>query len=428
MLQIDCKNIENYFDRLWPICRSITGNGLRESYKILQELIPLNLTEVPTGTQVFDWAVPKEWNINNAYIITPDGNKIADFRENNLHIVGYSIPVNETLAYEELVKHIYTQPRLPDAIPYVTSYYKEMWGFCLSKNEFDKLPKSGLYKVFIDSELKEGSLTYGEAILKGETTDEILISSYLCHPSMANNELSGPLTLSFLYKLLESLPNRRYTYRFVLVPETIGTITYLNNNKQDILNNVKAGFVLTCCGTDKPFVYKRSRHETSQTDLIAEHVLKHSNKIYSIIDFDPIGSDERQYCSPGFDLAVGSLMRSKYHDYIEYHTSLDNKSLISFEAMQETIEMYFSMMQAFELNHAYRNTIQFCEPNMGKRNLYEDLSGALVMPEQLATRMRIINYMDGTRSLLQFCERYNLNILELKNELELLLSKGVLER
>lgn len=428
MQSIDPKDIEKYFDDLWPICRSITGDGLRKSYKILSELIPLKLTEVKTGTNVFDWVIPKEWNVRSAYIITPDGKKIADLSKNNLHVVGYSTPVDKEMSYEELIKHLYTLPRLPNAIPYITSYYSEKWGFCVSQNEFDALPKQGKYKVVIDSELKDGSLTYGDCILKGETSDEILISSYLCHPSMANNELSGPLVLSFLYQLVAAMPKRRYTYRFVLCPETIGTIAYLHQNKQTILDHVRGGFVLTCCGTSKPFVYKKSRRETSQTDKIAEHILKHSGSHYSIIGFDPIGSDERQYCSPGFNLAVGSLMRSKYHEYNEYHTSLDNKELISFEALKETVEMYFKMIEVFELDQIYINTIQFCEPNMGKRNLYEDLSGALVMPDQIARRMRLINYMDGQHSLLDFCEKYGLHILDLKDEIQLLLNKGVLKR
>lgn len=426
MNPINLKELEEYFDELWPICRSITGNGLRESFAILSKLIPLNITEVKTGTNVFDWTIPKEWNIKDAYIITPSGEKIADFNQNNLHVVGYSIPVNKEITYDELIGHLHTLPRLPNAIPYVTSYYKEKWGFCLSQNEFDRLPKSGKYKVFIDSELTNGSLTYGDFLLKGETEDEILISSYLCHPSMANNELSGPLTLSFLYQLVAGIPNRKYSYRFVLVPETIGTIAYLSDHKGELLKHVKGGFVLTCCGTNKPFVYKRSRQETSLTDIIAEHVLRNSSKEYSLIDFDPIGSDERQYCSPGFNLAIGSLMRSKYHEYEEYHTSLDNKSLISFEAIKESVEMYFQMIEAFELNHNYVNSVMFCEPNMGKRNLYEDLSGALVMPDKLATRMRLLNYMDGKNSLIGFCNKYNVNILDLRSEIELLLSKKVL--
>lgn len=428
MDQINPKEIERYFDRLWPICRSITGNGLRQSFKILSELIPLKLTEVVTGTPVFDWVIPNEWNIKEAYIITPEGNKIADFSINNLHVVNYSTPINKEISYEELKNHIYTIPRLPDAIPYITSYYREKWGFCMSQNEFEKLPKTGMYKVVIDSELKPGSLTYGECILKGETEEEVLFSSYLCHPSMANNELSGPLTLSFLYTLIAAIPNRKYTYRFVIVPETIGTIAFLTNNKEALIKNVKAGYVITCCGTDKPFVYKKSRQENSISDLLAEHLLKHSKSEYEIIDFDPIGSDERQYCSPGFNLPVGSLMRSKYHEYQEYHTSLDNKKLISFEALVNTIQMYFNIVEALELNHCYKNTIMFCEPNMGKRNLYEDLSGALTMPEQLTTRMRLINYMDGNNSLLQFSEKYNLNILNLKHEVKQLLNKGVLEK
>lgn len=426
MKRTDPNDIEIYFDKLWPICRSITGNGLRESFKILSDIIPLQLTEVPTGTPVFDWVIPKEWNITDAYIITPEGKKICDFNANNLHVVNYSVPIKEEMPYEELVKHLYTLDRLPGAVPYVTSYYREKWGFCLSKNEFDTLPKTGNYRVVIDSELKAGSLTYGECILKGETSDEILLSSYLCHPSMANNELSGPLALSFLYRLIAAMPNRRYTYRFVIVPETIGAIAFLAHNKEAVLKNVKAGYVMTCVGTDKPFVLKKSRREDSIADEMALHILKHSGRQYSVINFDPLGSDERQYCSPGFNLPVASLMRSKYHDYPEYHTSLDNKSFISFEAMSQTVETYFSIIKGLELNRCYKNTIQFCEPNMGKRGLYEDLSGALTMPEQLSTRMRLINYTDGETSLLAFCERYSLNILDLENEIKLLIQKGVL--
>ncbi len=426
MRSINPKDIELYFDRLWPICRSITGNGLRESFRILSDIIPLKLTEVPSGTAVFDWVIPNEWNINDAYVITPEGKKICDFKINNLHVVNYSTPVNQEISYEELTKHLYTLERLPEAIPYITSYYREKWGFCLSKKEFDTLPKTGTYKVVIDSELKAGALTYGDCVLKGETSEEILFSSYLCHPSMANNELSGPLVLSFLYRLIASMPRRRYTYRFVIAPETIGTIAFLSNNKENVLKHVKAGYVLTCCGTNKSFVFKKSRQENSVADEVALHVLKHSGKTYSAIPFDPLGSDERQYCSPGFNLPVGSLMRSKYHEYPEYHTSLDNKQLVSFDAMNETIDLYFSIARALELNRYYENTIRFCEPNMGKRGLYEDLSGALTMPQQLSTRMRLINYMDGKTSLLEFCERYNLNILDLDSEIELLIQKGVL--
>lgn len=428
MNRINIKEIELYFDKLWPICRSITGNGLRHSLKILSDIIPLKLTEVPTGTPVFDWEIPKEWNIRDAYIITPDGKKICDFLLNNLHVVNYSIPINTEIGYDELIKHVYTLPRLPESIPYITSYYKEKWGFCMSQSELNSLPKEGKYKVFIDSELKSGSLTYGEYILKGETTDEILFSTYLCHPSMANNELSGPLVLSFLYRLIKEMPNRKYTYRFIITPETIGTIAFLCKNKNKLIKNVKAGYVITCCGTDKPFVYKKSRQESSLADLIALHVLRYSKKEYSVIDFDPVGSDERQYCSPGFNLPVGSLMRSKYHEYEEYHTSFDNKNFISFEALSDTISMYYTFVEALEINGYYKNTIQFCEPNMNKRELYEDLNGALTMPTQLSTRMRLINYMDGKNSLLDFCEKYRLFIIDLKDEIDLLTRKGVIIR
>lgn len=418
MTKTNPKHIEDYFDRLWPVCRSITGNGLRESLKILSEIIPLEISEVKTGTKVFDWVIPKEWNIRDAHITTPDGKKICDFKKNNLHVVNYSIPIEAKIEFDALREHLHTLPRLPEAIPYVTSYYKEKWGFCLSQNELDTLPKRGRYKIKIDSELSDGSLSYGQYLLEGESDKEILFSTYLCHPSMANNELSGPLVLSFLYKLIKLLPKRKYSYRFVIAPETIGTLAFLHDNKEDVLNNTIAGYVLTCCGTSADPVLKKSRRENSEADKIAAHILKHSNLKHKIIDFDPIGSDERQYCSPGFDLPVASVMRSKYHEYPEYHTSLDNKNLISFDAMSETIDLYFKIVKAFELNGNYENTVRFGEPNLGKRGLYEDLSGALSMPEKLSTRMRLINFMDGTKDLLSFCEKYKLFILDLGEEIE----------
>ncbi|MBL7943706.1 MAG: DUF4910 domain-containing protein, partial [Flavobacteriales bacterium] len=362
--------LEKYFDRLWPICRSITGNGLRESFRILNELIPMQLTEVATGTRVLDWNVPKEWNITDAWIETPDGKKIAQFSENNLHVVNYSVAVDSKVDYETLKQHVHTHPPLPDAIPYVTSYYKERWGFCMSQNEWDQLPTEGLYRVYIDSSLKDGSLTYGQCVLPGASNEEILFSTYLCHPSMANNELSGPLALAMLYRHIAAMPHRRYTYRFVVAPETIGIIALLAAEGEHLKKHVKAGYVLTCCGDPGAFTYKMSKHKTSLADRAAAHVLKYHHPDARIIPFAVGGSDERQYCSPGYNLPVGSLMRTPYQQYPEYHTSLDNKHFISFGALEETVNTYTDIVRLIEHNQYLRCTVQYGEPNMGSRGLY----------------------------------------------------------
>lgn len=397
--------LESYFDRLWPICRSITGNGLRESFEILKELMPLELTEVPTGTQVFDWTIPKEWNITDAYIITPAGKKLCDFKVNNLHIVNYSVPVNRDISLDELKEHLHYIKELPEAIPYITSYYKETWGFCMSYFDFENL-EEGIYKVFIDSTLESGSLTYGHLLLPGETEDEVMFSSYLCHPSMANNELSGPLTLAFLYKQIEAVKNRRFTYRFILAPETVGVIACLAAHGEMMRKNMKAGYVLTCCGNEAPFVYKRSKQANSLADRVAEHVLKHQDIPFNVIDFSVGGSDERQYCSPGFNLPVGSMTRSMYQRYLQYHTSLDDKSFISFEAMEKSIAVYFKFVLAIELNNNYYNKIQFCEPQLGKRGLYPSSASPLDdRREQVHRMMHLLTYSDGKTSLLEIAEK-----------------------
>jgi aminopeptidase-like protein len=405
------KEIEQYFDRLWPICRSITGNGLRESFKILQEIIPLELTEVPTGTKCFDWEIPKEWNINEAYIITPEGKKICDFKVNNLHILNYSIPFEGYVSFEELDKHLFSIPDLPEAIPYVTSYYKENWGFCIPHNLRICLPKEGQYFVKIDSSLTNGSLTYGDLVLKGKTDKEVLFSTYLCHPSMANNELSGPLCMAFLYRKILELPERRYTYRFVMAPETIGVIAYLSRHGMYMKEKTVAGYVMTCCGDDAPFVYKMSKHEDALADRVAKHVLKFQDTPYEIIPFAVGGSDERQYCSPGFNMPVGSLMRSMYRKYKEYHTSLDNKKFISFDAMQITIETYYNMVQCIELNDFYESTIKYGEPFLGKRNLYPSQVTNNTPREELFRILHFLSFAHGKFDLIQIAEKNNESVL-----------------
>lgn len=421
------KELEKYFDRLWPLCRSITGNGVRETLAILQELIPLEITEVPTGTKVHDWEIPDEWNINDAFIITPDGKKICDFKKNNLHVVNYSEPIHAEIEFDELNKHLFTIPGLPQAIPYITSYYKKDWGFCMSYNEYKTLPKQGKYKIVIDSRLEPGSLTYGHLILKGNSEKEVLFSTYICHPGMANNELSGPLTLAFLYRLINNIPNRKYSYRFVFAPETIGAITCLFLNGIEMKKNTIAGLVATCCGTNCDFTYKKSRLDQSLIDLVTSYVLKKLGKKAKIVRFDPVGSDERQYGSPGYNLPVGSLMRSKYHEYPEYHTSLDNKELISFSALAETVEVYYSIVQEIENARYYTNKIMMGEPNLGRRGVYSNLAGKQQMPEDLLKRMRLINFMDGHRCLAEFCGHYDYSLSEIETEVDLLVQKGILE-
>lgn len=419
--------MEQYFDRLWPICRSITGEGLRSSLKILSEVMPMEIHEVASGTKVFDWEIPKEWNIREAYIITPSGKKICDFSVNNLHVLNYSVPVRGKMNFTELRKHLYSLPSMPEAIPYMTSYYKEDWGFCISQQELDQLETEGEYEVCIESTLTNGSLTFGEAVLRGSSDKEILFSSYLCHPSMANNELSGPLAMAFLYKRIAAIANRKYTYRFVLAPETIGVITFLNMRGQHLLENLEAGYVLTCCGDAGNFTYKRSRRGDSLADRAVEHVMKHECPDYSVRDFSIGGSDERQYCSAGFNLPVGSLMRTPYKEYSQYHTSLDNKEFISFGALAETVEMYLKVVRTLELNDFYKTTVPFCEPQLGKRGLYPVKGGQFEAPADFVFNLlHFLSYADGESDLITIADKRNKSALEFEDVIHMCRTKALL--
>jgi aminopeptidase-like protein len=420
-------SIESYFDRLWPICRSITGTGLRDSFHILQEIVPLSLTEVPTGTKVLDWEVPNEWSISEAYLEDEEGNRIIDFASNNLHVVNYSAPVNEIISGEELKKRLYVKEELPEAIPYVTSYYSEKWGFCMSQNQYQTIDFSKKFKAVIKSSLKPGSLTYGETVIQGQSKKEIVFTSYLCHPSMANNELSGPLTLAFLYQALSRIENLYYSYRFILAPETIGSIAYLENNGDVLKENTIAGYVLTCCGDAAPLKMKKSRRGNTLAEWVTQSVLS-SNHSFRVDDFDVDGSDERQYCSPGFDLPMVSLYRSKYSEYKEYHTSLDNKDLFSFEAIEENVSSLLEMIEKYESLQLYKRTNPFGEPQLGKRGLYEDLATKSSHSDALKMRMRLLNYCDGLNSLEQFAEKYNYELCEVKEEAETLAKGGLIEK
>lgn len=387
-------------DRLFPICRSITGNGVRETLRVLQSICPaMTLHEVPTGTQVFDWTVPKEWNIRDAWIKNSKGEKILDFAKSNLHVMGYSIPVNQKVTLEELLPLIHTQPDQPDAIPYVTSYYKERYGFCMSQLQKDTLQED-IYHIYIDSDLKDGSLTYGEILIPSTegNKDEIFLSTYVCHPSMANNELSGPAVTIYLAKWLWEKKHRRYNYRIIFIPETIGAITYLSQHLPEMKKNIRAGFNISCVGDDRTYSYVASRYGNTLADKVAKNVLSFHYPEYKRYSFLQRGSDERQYNAPGVDLPVCAVCRSKYAEYPEYHTSKDNMGLISPTGLQGAYEVYRDMIEALEYNHKYR--IQCLgEPQLGKRGLYPTISqkgssGAV------RVMSNFIAYADGTNDLM----------------------------
>lgn len=419
--------IEKYFDRLWPITRSLTGNGNRETLSILSEIVPLNIIEIPSGTTCLDWIVPPEWNVREAWIKDSRGNEVVNFKNHNLHLVGYSIPVNETMSFDALREHLYTLAEQPDVIPYVTSYYKKHWGFCLEHNRLLRLDPTEQYQVYIDSTLNEqGSLTMGETILKGEVPEEIFFSTYICHPSMANNELSGPLVTAFLY---HKLRNRRlrYTYRFLFCPETIGAICYLALKGNELMKKMKAGFVVTTIGDSGSFTYKKSRQGNTLTDRATELVLKQTLDQYTVEDFFPFGSDERQYCSPGFNLPVGSLMRTRYGKYKEYHTSADNKNFIDFAAMEASVEKYLEVIDVIESNGVFVNQLPFGEVNLGKRGLYPTVSSGKNVKGEVEAIFWLLNLSDGGHDLIEIAERSGIPFSQLCGCARKLVSAGLLK-
>lgn len=409
---------------LYPICRSITGNGVRETLKILQRYIPLTIHEVPTGTEVFDWTVPKEWNITDAYIKNARGERVVDFQQSNLHVVNYSVPVHQTMPLAELKSRLYTLPEYPDWIPYRTSYYKENWGFCLSHNQLLAL-NDGEYEVCIDSSLEPGSLTYGEYYIPGETQDEILISCHTCHPSLCNDNLSGISVAVFLAKQLTELP-RRYSYRFLFIPGTIGSITWLCLNEAKTAN-IKHGLVLTLLGDPGKFTYKQSRRTTAEIDRVAEYVLKTSGQDYEIADFFPYGYDERQYCSPGFNLPVGCFMRSPHATFPEYHTSGDNLEFVKPGQVADSFEQCSAMLQILENNRFYLNQNPKCEPRLGKRGLYRAVAGQADKQINEMALLWVLNLSDGQHSLLDIAERSGLSFETICQAVNALLETDLLQ-
>jgi aminopeptidase-like protein len=389
---------------LWSFDRSITGEGVRRTMNLIRDrhLPGLVLHEVPSGTAAFDWTVPQEWAVNDAYLVAPSGRKICEFKKNNLHLVGYSIPVRARMPLAELQGHLYSLPEQPDAIPYVTSYYADRWGFCLTQKERDQLAE-GEYEVVVDSRKFDGSLTYAELILPGASDREVFLSTYVCHPSMANNELSGPTVTTFLAKWLQSLPSRRYTYRIVFIPETIGSITYLSRNLDALRERVIAGFNITCVGDDRAYSFLPSRDGNSYTDRVARHVLGCIAPDYIEYPWSRRGSDERQYCAPGVDLPVVSMMRTKYGIYPEYHTSLDDlESVVTPAGLQGGYEAIRRTIEAIE--HDFKPQVAvFGEPQLGKRGLYPTIS-IKNSGEQVRLMMDVITWSDGKHSLVEIAQ------------------------
>lgn len=410
--------------QLYPICRSLTGPGVRETLSILSDHIHgLEMKSVPSGTTAFDWTVPDEWEIRGAYISDEDGNKVVDFQNHNLHVLGYSEPVDKIVSLDELQQHLYSLPDQPDAIPYITSYYSRRWGFCLTHDQRQTL-KPGNYHVVIDSTLKPGVLNYAEIVLPGESKEEVFLSTYVCHPSMANNELSGPVVTTALVRWLMSLPNRRYTYRVVFIPETIGSIVYLSKNHQHLKANVIAGFNITCIGDDRCYSYLPSRNGQTLSDRAALHALRSIDPNFKSYTWLDRGSDERQYCSPGVDLPMATIMRSKYGEYPEYHTSLDDLSVVTppglaggFAALRDAIEIV-------EANVTLRCTV-LCEPQLGKRGLYPTIS-TKDTAAQVGAMMGMISYCDGDHSLLDIAEKIGQPFKKLQGIIGPLMENGLL--
>lgn len=387
---------------LYPICRSITGDGVRETLRKVGRRIPLRVHEVPTGTQVFDWTVPMEWNIRDAYVKNADGVRIIDFQQSNLHVVNYSTPIHKKLSLADLREHLFTLSEHPDLVPYKTSYYHENWGFCLSHNELAKL-REGLYEVYIDSSLTEGYLTYGECYLSGESSDEILVSCHVCHPSLCNDNLSGIVLSTFLAEFLSARPVR-YSYRFLFIPGTIGAITWLALNEERA-RRIRHGMVVACVGDPGKLTYKKSRQGNAEIDRAVVHILKHSGEPHEILEFSPYGYDERQFCSPGFDLPMGCLSRTPHGRYAQYHTSADDLDFVQPAALAHSLVTYLRVLSVLEKNRMYVSQNPKCEPQLGRRGLYRQMGGHTDTKEIELALLWVLNLSDGKSSLLDIAER-----------------------
>lgn len=442
------QKLYSLMQELFPICRSITGNGVRKTLRILKEEIDLKIINVPSGTKVFDWKIPNEWNIRDAYVKNSKGERIIDFHKSNLHILNYSIPIKKTISSHELKNHLYSLPEKPNSIPYVTSYYKKNWGFCVPHNSLKSF-NDDAYKVHIDSTLKPGSLTYGEFLIKGKIKDEILISTYICHPSLCNDNLSGIVVTTMLAKLLSKIETY-YSYRFLFIPETIGAITWLSKNKKN-LSKIKSGLVVTCVGGNGGFTYKKTRDNNSEIDKISIDVLKHTRKKFETRDFFPYGSDERQYSSPGIDLPIGVLMRTPYYEFKEYHTADDNLDSIKKFALNDSLIMLLKIILQIEKkkpsfnrnqknetsklkSEIYQNLNPYCEPQLGRRKLYRNISKSRLVDKKNSENMVelsicwILNFSDGLHSLKEISQKSNLPLKLLRKTAKLLIEKKLLKK
>jgi aminopeptidase-like protein len=409
---------------LYPICRSITGDGVRETLKKVKERIPIEIHEVPSGTPVFDWTVPREWNIRDAWIKDSHGKKVVDFQRLNLHVLNYSVPVHAKMPLSELKEHLFTLPDQPDLVPYRTSYYKEAWGFCLTHHQLLSL-EDGEYEALIDSTLEDGSLTYGELLLPGETEKEILISCHVCHPSLCNDNLSGLAVCTFLAEILSRMP-RRLSYRFLFIPGTIGSITWLALNEEKT-GNVVGGLVAANLGDPGRFHYKKSRYGFADIDRAVLQVLEDSGEEHGVEAFVPFGYDERQYNSPGFKLRVGSLTRTPYGRYPEYHTSADNLDLVRPESLAGSLRTYLAVMGVLEADRRYLNLNPKCEPQLGRRGLYRTIGGDDQGRQRELALLWVLNLSDGEHGLLDIAEQSRMPFEAIREAAEALLEVGLLK-
>jgi aminopeptidase-like protein len=419
------KALYDFVAELYPLCRSITGEGVRETLRLVQKRIPLDIHEVASGTQVFDWTVPLEWNIRDAYVKNRAGERVIDFQVSNLHVVNYSQPIRKLMKLEELKPHLHTLHEHPDWVPYRTSYYKADWGFCLSQKQLSQMVDEE-YEVCIDSSLTQGTLTYGECYLPGASTDEVLISCHVCHPSLCNDNLSGIVVATFLALNLAE-QDRRYSYRLLFIPGTIGSITWLATHEQ-VIPRIKHGFVLTGIGDAGPLTYKRSRRGDAEIDHVMAQVLKQAGEPYKLIDFFPYGYDERQYCSPGFNLPVGCLMRTPHGEYPEYHTSADSLDFIKPQSLVGSLRHCLAVINVLEHNHRYMNQNPKCEPQLGKRGLYRAVAGHQATQSRELVLLWVLNLSDGMHSLLDIAERANVPFAEVQSAAAALVESGLLAK
>src|SRR5947199_5313548 len=412
-----------FIERAYPICRSITGDGVRQTLAMIRERIPLEISEVPSGTPVFDWTVPKEWSIRDAWIKDPSGRKVVDFQDCNLHVLSYSVPVREQLPLAELKKHLFSLPDKPDLIPYRTSYYQEAWGFCLAHRTLESLTE-GEYEVLIDSTLADGSLTYGEILLPGDSDREVLLSTHVCHPSLCNDNLSGIAVMTWLARELQARPRRRYSYRFLFIPGTIGSITWLALNEERT-SRIDHGLVAANLGSGA-FHYKKSRTRYAEINRAVLAALEASGEPFTVEDFVPFGYDERQYGSPGFNLAVGALSRTPYGRYPEYHTSADDPSFVKPEALAGSLGMYLAVLDVLEGNRTYLNLNPKCEPQLGRRGLYRTIGGDESGRERELALLWVLNLSDGSNDLMDIAERAGMSFAAIREAADALLAAGLL--